>query len=212
MRIEAAALLFDSDGVLIDSHHLVNAAWRQLAEEFDLNFEILSGQFTGKRSEDTLRDHLSPGLLPDAVGRLEDIEVDMATGCTPIDGAIELLDSLPEGSWTIVTSGSARLAEARWRGAGIPVPAVVVTADDVSAGKPSPQPYLKAAAILGVEPARSVVFEDASPGGEAGRAAGATVVAVGRQHWTTKPLARVDDLSQVTASASAVGVLLEVGV
>ncbi len=211
MRIEAAALLFDSDGVLIDSHYLVNAAWRQLAEEFGLDFDVLSGQFTGVRAEDTLRHHLPDDSLQRAVDRLEDIEVDMAAACTPLEGAIELLDRLPDGVWTIVTSGSTRLAEARWRGAGIPVPPKVITADDVAAGKPDPEPYLRAAALLGLDPAESVVFEDSSPGGEAGKAAGATVIAVGDQPWSSTPAARVADLSHVTASPTALGVTLDVG-
>jgi sugar-phosphatase len=211
MRIEAAALLFDSDGVLIDSHHLVSAAWQQLADEFGLDFEVLSGQFTGVRSEDTLRHYLPSASLHRAVDRLEDIEVDMAHECTPMRGAIGLLQSLPKRAWTIVTSGSTRLAEARWRGAGIPIPPKVVTADDVTTGKPNPEPYLRAAALLGVDPAQTVIFEDASPGGEAGRAVGATVVAVGEQPWSSTPAARITDLSHVSVTATHPGITLEIG-
>ena len=127
----------------------------------------------------------------------KDLEVEMATACTPLAGAIDLLDQLPVDSWTIVTSGSTRLAEARWRGAGIPIPPKVITADDVAAGKPDPEPYLRASALLDVDPSRAAVFEDSSPGGESGKAAGATVIAVGNQEWSTTPAARVADLSTV---------------
>lgn len=210
MQIQTEAILFDSDGVLIDSHRHVLAAWRQLADELGLDEAKLTKNMVGIRSIDTISRFLPEPQALVAVRRLEDIEVDLATGTTPMPGALGLLDQLPVGSWTIVTSGSLRLAEARWRAAGIPVPPKVITADDVTSGKPNPEPYLTGAAALGVDPRRTVVFEDSSPGGEAGRASGATVIAVGHQPWSTTPAARVDDVSQVTAHAGSADITLDV--
>lgn len=199
MRIQTRAVLFDSDGVLIDSHHHVVAAWKQLAAEFALDFDVLIGELVGVPSADTFGRHLPPEQANRAVERLEDVEVAMATTIEPMPGALRFLDQLPAGSWTIVTSASRRLAEARWRGAGIPIPPNFVTADDVAAGKPNPDPYQVGAHMLGVDPGQCVVFEDSAPGGIAGATAGATVVAVGDQPWSTHPIARVDALHQVTA-------------
>jgi sugar-phosphatase len=111
-----------------------------------------------------------------------------------------LIGRLPADSWTIVTSASLRLAGARWTAAGITIPSRIVTAEDVSHGKPNPEPFLTAAHLLGVSPSRCLVFEDSSPGGAAAYAAGARVVAVGSQPWSTQPVARISDLTQVTAS------------
>lgn len=210
MRFAAEAVLFDSDGVLIDSHLQVTNAWRQLSAEFDLDFDTLVAGLFGVRSEDTLARYLRNGELRSAIARLEDIEVDLAPTTAPIPGALGLLNRLPTGSWTIVTSGSTRLAEARWRGAGIPIPPQVITADHVTAGKPHPEPYLEAAHLLGVAPSHTIVFEDSSAGGEAARAAGATVVAVGHQPWSSTPAMRIDDLTQVSVTDHPSGVVLDI--
>jgi len=198
MRITASALLFDSDGVLLDSHRHVAAAWQQLAKEFDLDFAILIKELVGVPAATTLARHLPRAVAERAVGRLEDLEVELAATVQPLPGALRLLNKLPAGRWTIVTSASRRLAEARWHSAGIPIPAHVVTADDVAAGKPDPEPFQAAATILGAQPKDCVVFEDSSAGGAAAAAAGATAVAVGEQPWGTAPAARIGTLAEVT--------------
>ena len=199
--IEAEALLFDSDGVLVDSHAEVETAWRQLAAEFDLDAEHLLTELVGVRAVDTLSRYLDHDTCLAAMARLEDLEVDMATNTKPIAGARELLAQLGDRPWTIVTSATRRLAEARWTGAGIPLPANPITADDVSKGKPDPEPFLVGASTLGVEPSRCIVFEDSSSGGRAGLAAGASVVAVGSIAWPVEPTARVADLNAVAVAA-----------
>jgi sugar-phosphatase len=199
MRITTSAVMFDSDGVLIDSHAHVAVAWRQVAAEFDLDFDVLIKELAGVPSEATFSRHLPAAEVTRAVRRLEDLEVDLADSSKALPGALRLLEQLPADSWTIVTSGSRRLAEARWRGAGIPIPPRVVTADDVTAGKPNPEPYQTAAHMLGVDPRHSVVFEDSAAGGKAGELAGATVIAVGNQPWSTQPVARVETLTEVNA-------------
>lgn len=211
MRVECDAILFDNDGVLVDSHDQVDQAWRQLAAEFGLDFEALWTELVGARSRDTLSRYLAPGVLDAAVHRLEDLEVELATATQPLAGALTLIDQLGAQRWAIVTSASRRLAEARWRGAGVTTPDKTVTADDVSRGKPDPEPFLTGAEYLGADPNRCVVFEDSAPGGEAGRAAGAMVIAVGDQPWSFEPTLRVKDLSQVQANDDGEHWVLEVG-
>lgn len=204
------AILFDNDGVLVDSHAQVMQAWAQLAHEFGIDFAVLERQLVGARSGDTLSRHLEGEVLDRAVERLEKLEVDLAAHTDPLGGARPLLDQLGDGSWAIITSASRVLAEARWKGAGIVAPPNTITADDVSCGKPDPEPFLAGASALGVDPHRCVVFEDSAPGGEAGRAAGATVIAVGGQPWTFEPTARVPDLSQVVAHRDGDGWSIEI--
>lgn len=191
------AVLFDSDGVLVDSHLQVVESWTRLAAEFGLDIDRLLTELVGVRAIDTLGRYLAGDRLTAACDRLEDLEVETAGGTVSIAGAAELLAALPEGRWTIVTSATRRLGTARWRGAGLPVPDRLVTADDVTAGKPDPQPFLAAAGVLGVDPTRCLVFEDSASGGRAAVAAGAAVVAVGHQPWPVEPAARVPDLRSV---------------
>lgn len=205
IEITADAVLFDNDGVLVDSHAETERAWRHLAGEFDLPTDQLLVELVGVRAVDTLSRYLSGRQLDDAVARLEDLEVELAPETTPLAGATELLDRLPAGRWTIVTSATHRLAAARWRGAGIVEPAAVITADAVERGKPDPEPFLAGARLLGVEPSRCVVFEDSPSGGAAGVAAGATVVAVGDQPWSVEPAVRVADLRAVSVEPSVDG-------
>lgn len=197
MRVEADAILFDNDGVLVDSHAQTEQAWRRLAAELDLDTDRLLVELAGVRAVDTLRRHVAPPGLDEAVARLEDLEVSLAGATVPIPGAADLLGQLPADRWTVVTSATLRLATARWRGAGLPIPAVAVTADDVERGKPDPEPFLTGARLLGVDPTACVVFEDSPSGGAAARAAGATVIAVGDQPWSIEPTARVTDLRSV---------------
>lgn len=204
------AILFDNDGVLVDSHAQVMQAWGQLADEFGIDFSVLRRELVGARSRDTLSRHLTADVLDRAVDRLETLEIELATLTKPLAGALELTRQLGAGRWAIVTSASRLLAEARWNGAGVVKPDNTVTAENVSLGKPDPEPFLAGASALGVDPNRCVVFEDSAPGGESGRAAGATVIAVGGQPWTFEPAARVTDLSQIVARSDGKGWLIEV--
>ena len=209
--IEADAVLFDSDGVLVDSHEATLDAWRQLAAEFELDFAALCAELAGVRAEDTLARHVPVARLAEAVARLEDLEVAGSASIEALPGACELIEQLGGSRWAIVTSATERLARARWKAAGIPIPADFVTAEMVTAGKPDPEPYLVAAATLGIDPGRCVVFEDSPSGGVSGVAAGAEVVAVGPVPWPVDPLARIDDLGRVSCtSGSGIGLRLAV--
>lgn len=195
--LRADAILFDSDGVLVDSHQQVHVAWEAVASRFGLDWARLRAELVGVPARDTLARHLDGAALDDAVAQLEELEVEAATSTTPIPGAVDVTRSLPADTFAIVTSASRRLGHARWHAAGIVVPDVVVTADDVHRGKPDPEPFLTAAARLGLDPRRCVVFEDSDAGGTAARAAGAAVVAVGPTGWTSPPSVRIPDLRAV---------------
>ena len=211
IEIRAAAVLFDNDGVLVDSHEDGLKAWQQLCDEFGLDFSEIVEVFVGRRPEDTLSEYVEPALLELAVGRLEDLEVSLADNTRLLAGAGGLLSSLADAPWAIATSAGVRLAKARWAGAGIET-GVTVTAEDVGRGKPDPEPYLLAADRLGVNPSDCIVFEDSPSGGIAGREAGARVVAVGDFEWSFEPDVRVPDLSFVEViTATSAGVTLRFG-
>lgn len=192
------AILFDNDGVLVDSHPQVVAAWSETAQRFGLPVERLIVEAVGVPSLATLGRYLDGDELHVADQHLEALEIEYATQTEPLAGALELLASIPDGRWTIATSATTALAIARWTGAGIPYPDRVITADDVTHGKPHPEPFLRGAELLGVEPGDVIVFEDSPAGGNAGLAAGATVIAVGDQPWEHEPHARVTDLTEVS--------------
>lgn len=198
MHIDVVAIIFDNDGVLVDSQKQTDAAWTQLADEFDLDYSKLGGSFTGRRSNDIVTELLAGPDAERAVERVDLLELESAGETVPIPGARELIETIPKELWAVATSATRRLAEARWRGAGIMTPAFSVTADEVTAGKPDPMPYLAAAELLGVDPTQCLVVEDSPNGGLSARDAGATVVAVGDQDWSFEPWCRVRDLRDLT--------------
>jgi sugar-phosphatase len=180
--LDCEGVLFDLDGVLVDSGPSVEFVWSRWATEQGMDPSAALAIVHGRRTADTVR-----ALRPDAdidaeVRRLEDWEVDDAHRVQPAPGVLALLASLPPDRWGIVTSGTVRLASARLGQAGVPIPKVFVTAHDVREGKPAPECYLLGAKRLGVEPTRCAVIEDAPAGIRAGRSAGATVIGVATTH------------------------------
>lgn len=147
--------------------------------------------------------------MPEAVARIEDLEVEDVSngGAVLLPGTRDLLDALPAERWAVVTSATRRLAEARLAAVGI-LPKTLVAADDITRGKPDPEPYLLAARTLGVDPARCVVFEDAPAGLQAGRAAGMTTVALATTHQAHELTADlvVKDLSALSVLVTDAGV------
>ncbi|MDQ1007819.1 HAD superfamily hydrolase (TIGR01509 family) [Streptomyces sp. V4I23] len=135
-----------------------------------------------------------PDEGPAALAEIDRLEVEAAATTTALGGAGTLLESLSRDRWAVVTSGVTVLARARLAAAGLPAPPVLITADDVSQGKPAPDGYRTAAANLGVDPARTVVFEDSTAGAQAGAAAGATVIGVGQRGLGTGASLVVRDL------------------
>src|SRR6266436_1296952 len=186
-QIRCSALLFDMDGVLIDSTPAVARVWRKWAIAHHFNPQEVVARAHGRPSLTTVREYL-PDADHDAENRIvERAEMEDLQGVVPLPGARELLASLPPGRWTIVTSSTRPLAEVRLRAAGLTIPGALVTSSDVSNGKPHPEPYLKAAALLGFPPAECVVVEDVPAGIRAGKAAGARVIAL-RTTWVPSEL------------------------
>jgi sugar-phosphatase len=172
-----SALLFDLDGVLIDSTPAVARVWTRWAVEHGFDPETVVHKAHGRPSRITIRE-----LLPNADIDREDREVERREmedldGVVLLPGAGQLLNSLPPARWTIATSCTRALAEVRLRAAGLPIPKTMITSSDVKIGKPDPEPYLKAAAKLGFAASDCVVVEDAASGVRAGKAAGARVIA-----------------------------------
>ena len=174
--IRCQAVLFDMDGVLVDSTHAVARVWRKWALDRGFDPVKVVRAAHGRPSIDTVRD-----FLPNADSNAENLEVERQEvedleGVVAMPGARALVTSIPDGRWTVVTSATRPLAEVRLRAAGIPIPKSLITADDIQHGKPHPDQ--KAAARLGYPPSECVVVEDAPAGIQAGKAAGARVIAV----------------------------------
>lgn len=176
-QVQCTALLFDLDGVLINSTPAVARVWRQWAIEHGFNPEEVIPRAHGRPSLASVREFL-PNSDHEAENReVERREIADVEGIVPLPGALDLLASLPLDRWTIVTSSTRRLAEVRMKAAGLPVPDRFVSASDITHGKPHPEPYLMGAAALGFPATECLVFEDVPAGVRAGKAAGAKVVA-----------------------------------
>jgi mannitol-1-/sugar-/sorbitol-6-phosphatase len=186
-----SAVLFDLDGVLVESREATERVWVDWALENGIDEVALRSAMHGVRSGDVVRT-LRPDL--DAVAEAERIERRQAEdvdGLRAIPGAAAALGALKEERVAVVTSGTRPLALARLAAVGIEPPAVIVFADDVTRGKPDPEGYLTAARRLGADPAEALVVEDAPPGIEAAKAARAATVAVTSTH-TAEELAAAD--------------------
>jgi HAD superfamily hydrolase (TIGR01509 family) len=212
-RLTASAFLFDMDGTLVDSTAVVEEVWGGFAREHDLDLGALLDFAHGRQAIETVR-HFHPSH-PDpraAVTVLEDAELARLDGIVEIPGARALLEALPPERIAVVTSAPRPLAEARLRAAGLRVPAVLVTAGDVSPGKPDPGGYLLGARRLGADPASAIAFEDADAGIRAARASGAITIVVGSfEGPSASGLLRVDTLESVrVASSDAASATLEV--
>jgi sugar-phosphatase len=194
------AILFDLDGVLADSRVSVERQWSLWAERHGLDLARILAIAHGRRSEDVIG-AVAPALDAEAEAQLvNDAETRDLEAVVAVAGARELVRQLPPERWAIVTSGNRSLAEARLRHIGVPIPACLITADDVSIGKPDPAGYLAAAACLRVAPRDCVVIEDAPSGIEAARAAGMSVIAV----TTTFPADELGGADFVVDSLSSV--------
>jgi sugar-phosphatase len=176
----ADALLVDLDGTLVDSTAPVGRVWAAFASRHHLDADAVHRFAMGRPSRETVR-LLAPGADHDAEATaVEDQEVRDTDGVIALPGAAALLAS--DKTLAIVTSCSTALAEARLRAAGLPIPRVLVSSDGLERGKPDPECFLIGARRLGADPARCVVIEDAPAGILAGRAAGATVIALRTTH------------------------------
>jgi len=192
------AVVFDCDGVLVDSAASFDRSWRRWGKRYGVDVAVLLRTWSGQTSLDTVAAWLPADLVAEGCASIEEIEIADAGGVTRMPGALELLASLPADRWAIVTSASRPLFDARIRAAGLPCPRVVVTADDVVQGKPSGEGYASALRQLGVDARQAAVFEDSALGIAAAHAAGAAcIVRVGTGEPRPPEAAVVPDLRWV---------------
>lgn len=196
------ATLFDLDGVLVESQEAIDWCMRTWAKERSLDPENVVAMSHGRRDLDIVRDSL-PGRAPEPeLARLAELDLRAVSMVRAVPGARRLLEALPASSWAVVTSGAARIARARLAAARLPLPDLLVSADDVRAGKPDPEGYLLAADKLGASPGDCLVFEDAEVGVLAAQRAGSACIRVG----TAPP----EEAAGMRPCAAAVGDLTEV--
>lgn len=180
MIVRAKGLLFDLDGTLIDSLPAVDRAWSTFARKHGLEPEFVLSRIHGRRSVDSIREllpHVDPDEEDAYIRHLESTDTE---GVRALPGARELLESLPLDRWCIVTSGTSDVALARIAATGLPSPRFAVFGEDVSRGKPAPDPFILGAERLGFAPAECVGFEDTDAGLASIVASGARPIAIGR--------------------------------
>lgn len=201
VELLCSALLFDLDGVLVDSSVVVARHWKEWAEHHAVSYERVASIMHGRTSVETIR-IVAPDLDAEYEARIHEAREGIDTdGLEVFAAADALLRSLPDRGWAVVTSGSLHTAANRLRYGQFPKPPVLVTAEDVQRGKPDPEGFLLAARRLGVQPELCVVIEDAPVGIEAARAAGMRVIGVATTH-RPQALARADVIARRTASVT----------
>jgi len=214
LEFRCQALLFDLDGVLVDSRSVIERILRRWAQRHQMDAEAILSVAHGRRTIDTVRE-LAPHLDVDAeVAGLEAAEIADVDGLVAVPGARVLLVALRNESWTVVTSCGPVLARRRLTAVDLPVPRLLVTGDDVAHGKPAPDCYRLGAERLGQAPAACLAFEDAPAGIAAARGAGARVVALTTTH-PAHQLAEADavvpDFTSVTVRAIGTGFAVTIG-
>ena len=200
--LDADALLFDLDGVLVDSTANVERHWSDWARSNGLDAGRILSVVHGRRAIDSIREQAPHLDAEHELATLVEAEMRDTGGIVVFDGAAALLASIPRNRWAVVTSGTHGVASARLRATGLPIPDVLVTADRVTRGTPDPEGYLAAARALGFAPARCIVVEDAPVGVEAARRAGMRCIAVTSTHSP----------GELTAATAVVTALRDIGV
>lgn len=204
---ECAAILFDLDGVLVDSTASVGRVWKAWAERRGLDPVDVIRKAHGRRSVETIR-LCAPEIDADKeVLAVEQMEIEDTLDLAVIDGARELLSSIPADKWAVVTSGTHALASSRLKVAGLPMPSILVTADEVKDGKPHPEPYLKGAERMGLAPKDCLVVEDTPAGIQAAHAAGMPVIAL----KTTYPAEFLNEADAIAVSLADIQLHVENG-
>lgn len=203
--LTARALLFDLDGVLVDSIASVEFAWRDWAANHNMDADAILRVVHGRRAADTVA-AVAPHLnLQDEVASLSQRESTESRGLHRIEGAAALVRRLDTNQWAVVTSGTRAVATFRLRIGGVPMPNTLVAAEDVTKGKPDPEGYLRAAQLLGRKPSECIVVEDAPAGLVAARAAGMQSIGVG----TTFDVSQLADATMVVQRLADIDVQVD---
>lgn len=202
-ELPTQALIFDMDRTLVDSTSVIAGLWRRWSARHGVDPDAVLLAVSGRRTIETVMMFAPRGVDTGAeAASLTRAATAAIEGLISIPGAAALLESLPRARWAVVTSAERALAERWLRLTGLPVPDILVAAEDVTAGKPDPEGYVQAAARLGFSPIETVVFEDASAGLAVGRAAGAHVIALATTLTETElePHDWLHDFAQVSVS------------
>lgn len=209
LTLRAEALLLDMDGTLVHSTTEVETVWRLWCQSHRLDPEPVLAMCHGVRSREVIR-ALAPQLnLAREVALLDELEIQHAGVAEPIAGARTLLGALSPARWALVTSASQRVARHRLASAGLPLPRLLIGAEDVVRGKPDPEPYLLAARRLGLAPADCLVFEDAPAGIRSALQAGCQVVQIGGDKRLDDGVrARLEDWRQIRLTEDEAGLQL----
>jgi sugar-phosphatase len=214
IRLTVGAMLFDLDGVLVDSSKAVRRSWSAWAGRRGFDEAEVVAFATGHRSVETVQ-HFGPSPGRDAMSEAAEIEaaqVEDKADLSVVPGAPDTVASILGRRWAVITSGGRRVAASRLEAAGLPQSPLLIAAEDVTEGKPSPEGYLKAAADLGVGVSTCVVLEDSSSGIRAGLAAGMAVIGVGADLVPEEEalLARIPTLEALHVTPDGNGLLLVV--
>lgn len=205
-----SAFLFDMDGTILTSIRAAERVWGNWAAGHGLDVAAFLPTIHGKRTEETVRGLNLPGVDPVAeAARITVAEIEDVVGVEAIAGVASFLAALPDRRWAIVTSAPRALALARIAAAGLPLPQVLVAAEDVERGKPAPDPFLLGARRLGFAPGECLVFEDTLAGLQSAAAAGmaSVVVTVTHGHPLETDVVGVLDYAQLRVEPTAEGLL-----
>jgi sugar-phosphatase len=178
MELRCDALLLDMDGTLVDSTECVERQWRRWAARHGLELEPILRVSHGRTTSETIHEIAPQLATAEEIAAFDVAEAEDTDGIKAVKGAVAFVHMLPQDRWAVVTSAPRRLARVRLECAGIPIPRVVVCAEDVQRGKPDPEPYLTAARWIGYGSQRCLVIEDAPAGVKSARAAGMRVLGV----------------------------------
>ena len=211
LQFQCSAILFDLDGVLVDSTQSIVSVWTAWARKHSLDPARVLEIIHGRRTMEAMQ-LLAPSDRNQAdANEIEEAIIHQQDGVVAIPGAANLLKSLDADRWCVVTSGIGEYAKIRLGIAHLPVPRILVAADDVAYGKPHPEPYLKAAQLLGVNPAECLVVEDALNGIQAAHAAGMKVIGVATT-YSAAELKEADAVVETLQNVSATGgITVQVG-